>query len=138
MMSGRKSGTAQREFKTYFSARGAAENVESCMSRISFRIAFGCITLPPLRGADGDVCIARRLASDVAFNILNAPVVGSPVMDELRRQGKERCLDRSALQGYSSYDSDNDSDHSVQRKNGRPGRKVKGRLLHLVVLMFDI
>ncbi len=77
------------------------------------------------------VLAARRLASDIAFNIMNAPVVGSPAMDELCQQGKERCLDHSALLGYSSYDSDNDSDHSVQRKNVRKDRKVRGRTLHI-------
>ncbi len=69
---------------------------------------------------------------------MNEPVVGSPVMDELHRQGKERCLDPRALLGYSSYNSDNDSDHSVQSKNGSLGRKVRGRMLHLVVLIFYI
>ncbi len=59
--------------------------------------------------------MARRLVSDVAFNIIEAPVMGSPIMDELLRQGKEQCFDCSALLGYSSYDSDNDSDHSVKR-----------------------
>ena len=71
-----------------------------------------------------------RLASDVALNIMNAPLVGSPVMDELRRQAKEQCFDRSALLGYSSYDSDNDSDRSVERKNARADRKVRSRMLH--------
>jgi hypothetical protein len=69
---------------------------------------------------------------------MNAPVVGSPVMDELSRQGRERCFDRSALLGYSSYYSDNDSDHSVQRKNGRADRQVRGRMLRLVSLIFDM
>ncbi len=62
--------------------------------------------------ADGSVLAARRLATDVTFNIMNAPVIGSPVMDELRRQAKEQCFDRRALLGYSSYDSDDDSDNS--------------------------
>ena len=39
--------------------------------------------------------------------------MGSPVLDELLRQGKQRCYDRSALLGYSSHDSDNDSEDSV-------------------------
>ncbi len=81
--------------------------------------------------ADGSVLAARRLASDIAFNIMNTPVIGSPVMDELRRQAKEHCLDRRALLGYSSYDSDNDSDRSVQRKNARADRKVRGRTLRI-------
>ena len=61
---------------------------------------------------------------------MNAPVTGSPVMDELRRQAKEHCLDRRTLLGYSSYDSDDDSDRSVQRKDARvdrADRKVRGR-----------
>ena len=80
--------------------------------------------------ADGSVCAARRLASDITFNIMNAPVTGSPVMDELRRQAKEHCLDLRTLLGYSSYDSDDDSDRSVQRKDARvdrADRKVRGR-----------
>ena len=61
---------------------------------------------------------------------MNAPVIGSPVMDELRRQAKEQCLDSRALLGYSSYDSDDDSDRSVQRKDASvdsADRKVRGR-----------
>ncbi len=79
------------------------------------------------------------LALDVAFYIMNTPAVGSPVMDELRRQRKELCcFDRSALLGYSSYDSDNDSDQSVQRKKGSTDRKVRGRMLCMMILIFDI
>ena len=65
---------------------------------------FGCFALTPssLWRADGSVLAARRLASDVAFNIMNAPVIGSPVMDEVRRQAKEPCLDRRALLAESS------------------------------------
>ena len=61
---------------------------------------------------------------------MNAPVIGSPVMDELPRQAKGQCLDRRALLGYSSYDSDDDSNRSVQRKDARvhrADRKVRGR-----------
>jgi len=58
---------------------------------------------------------------------MNAPVTGSPVMDELRRQAKEHCLDRRALLCYSSYDSDDDSDRSVQRKDARVDRRSKGK-----------
>ena len=68
---------------------------------------------------------------------MNAPVTGSPAMDELRRQAKEYFLDRSTLLGYSSYDSDNDSDHSVNCKKGRAERRVSGRLLCLVDLIYD-
>ena len=81
--------------------------------------------------ADGSVLAARHLASDVTFNIMNAPVIGSPVMDELRRQAKEQFLDRSALLGYTIYNPDDDSDRSVQRKNARADRKVKGRTLRI-------
>ena len=66
---------------------------------------------------------------------MNAPVNGSPYMDELRRQAKEQCLDRSALLGYSSYDSDDDSDYLVQRKNVRADRKVRGQMLHVVSVL---
>jgi hypothetical protein len=59
-------------------------------------------------------------------------------MDELRRQGRKRCFDSSALPSYSSNYSDNDSDHSVQRKNGSTDRKVRGRVLCSVSLIFDI
>jgi hypothetical protein len=58
-----------------------------------------CIALPSqplLQGADGEQCKSWRLASDVAFNIMNTPVVGSLVMDELRLQGKERCFEGAA------------------------------------------
>ncbi len=141
MLSGRKSGLVQRKFRTYFSAGGAGVNVESGMSSHEYLSALHLVALPlppPLPRADGDVCMARCLASDVALNIMNGPLVGSPVMDELRRQGKERCFDRSALLGYSSYNLDNDSDHSVERKDGCADRKVSGRMLRLVVLIFDI
>ena len=66
---------------------------------------------------------------------MNAPVIGNPVMDELRRQAKEQCLDRRALLGYSIYDSDDDSDRSVQPKNARADRKVRGRMLHIVSVL---
>jgi hypothetical protein len=46
---------------------------------------------------------------------MHASVMGSPVMDELRRQGEQRCYDRRAVLGYSNYDSDNDSEDSVKR-----------------------
>ena len=59
--------------------------------------------------------MVRRAASNVAFNIVHASVMGSPAMDELRRQGQQRCYDRSALLGYSSSDSDNDLEDSVKR-----------------------
>ena len=71
----------------------------------------------------------------VALNIMNAPVIGSPVMDELRRQAKEQCLDRRALLGYYSYYSDDGSNRSVERKNTRADRKVRGRMLHIVSLL---
>jgi hypothetical protein len=54
-------------------------------------------------------------------------------MDELRQQGKERCFDRHAHLAYSSYDSDNDSNHSVKRKTGSLG----GILLRMVALIYD-
>ena len=75
--------------------------------------------------------IVPRMRMTVAFNIMNTPVIGSPVMYELRRKAKEHCLDRRALLGYSSYDSDNYSYRSVQRKNASADRKVRGRMLHI-------
>ena len=74
------------------------------------------------RRADGDQDVVRRKASNVAFNIMHASVMGSPVMDMLRSDGTRRCSERRALLGYSSYDSDNDSDkESVQRWLGKSG-----------------
>ncbi len=71
MMSGRESGPAQRAFQTYLSTRGAAENEESGMSRIVSSLHLVALPLPPsLLRADGSVVEARRLASDVSFNIL--------------------------------------------------------------------
>ena len=65
--------------------------------------------------------MVRRKASNVAFNIMHTSVMGSPVMDALR-YGSRRCYDRSTLLGYSSYDSDNDSDNeSAKRWLGVPG-----------------
>jgi hypothetical protein len=41
-------------------------------------------------------------------------------MDMLRDDGSRRCSERRALLGYSSYDSDNDSDNeSAQRWLGK-------------------
>jgi hypothetical protein len=54
-----------------------------------------CIGLPsppPLLHADGEQYMARRLASNVALKIKNVPVLGSPVMDELRWPGKKDVL----------------------------------------------
>ncbi len=138
MMSGRNSRPAQRAFQTYLSA-GGATGIEDSMRNpvqaefLSALHLFGCfaLTFSSLLHADGSVLAACPLASDIAFNIINAPVIGSPVMDELRRQAKEQCLDRSTLLGYSSYDSDNDSDRSVQSKNALADRKVRGQMLHI-------
>ncbi len=70
---------------------------------------------------------------------MNVPVVGSPVMEELLRPGKERCFDRNVLLGYSSYYSDNDSNLSVKHMTGCAEQlKVRGQLLCFVVLIFDI
>ena len=59
--------------------------------------------------------MVRREASNVAFNIMHASFVGSPVLDALRYEGSRRCYDRHALLSYSSYDSDNDSEDSAKR-----------------------
>ena len=72
--------------------------------------SFSTPSLPPHRRADGDQGLVWGKASNVAFNIVRASVMCSPVMDALRYDGSRRCYDRSALLGYSSYDSDNDSD----------------------------
>ena len=56
-----------------------------------------------------------RAASNVAFNIMHALVMGRPVMDALRYEGSRRCYDRRQVLGYSSYDSDNDSKDSAKR-----------------------
>ena len=73
--------------------------------------------IPPHGRADGDQCVTRRAASTVACNIMQASVVGSPVMDLLRVEGSRRCDDRRALLGYSSNDSDNDSEAaSIKRR----------------------
>ncbi len=51
---------------------------------------------------------------------MNAPVVGSPIMDGLHLQGKEQCLDCCVLLGYSRYNRDNDSeeyDRSTERES---------------------
>ena len=75
--------------------------------------------MPPHGRADGDQCVVRRAASNVACNIMQASsVMGSPVMDMLRDEGSRRCDDRRALLGYSSYDSDNDSEAaSIKRRS---------------------
>ena len=74
--------------------------------------------IPPHGRADGDQCVTRRAASTVACNIMQASVVGSPVMDLLRNEGSRRCDDHRALLGYSSYDSDNDSEAaSIKRRS---------------------
>jgi hypothetical protein len=87
--------------------------------------------------ADGSVIAARRLASDTTFNFMNAPVIGGPVMDELRRQAKEHCLDCSALLSYSSYDPDDGSDRSVENARAdRAGRKVRGRTWRIDSVFF--
>ena len=59
---------------------------------------------------------------------MHASVLGSPVMDMLRDDGSRRCDERRALLGYSSYDSDNDSDkESTKRWLGKSG---DGKSLH--------
>ena len=99
-------------------------NVESGKSSIAF-FSFSKPSRPPQRRADRDQDQVRRKASNVAFNIMHASVMGSPVMDMLRSGGSDgtrRCSERRALLGYSSYDSDNDSDkESVQRWLGKSG-----------------
>ena len=66
--------------------------------------------------------MVRRKASNVAFNIMHASAMGSPVMNKLRYDGSRRCYDRRELLGYSRYDSENDSDNeSAKRWLGVPG-----------------
>ena len=96
-------------------------NVESGKSSIAF-FSFSKPSLPPPRRADEDQDLVQRKASNVAFNIMKASVMGSPVMDMLRDDGSRRCDERRALLGYSSYDSDNDSDKdSAKRWLGKSG-----------------
>ena len=86
----------------------------------SHSVTLTATSLP--RRADGDQDVVRRKASNVAFNIMHASVMGSPVMDMLRSDGTRRCSERRALLGYSSYDSDNDSDKdSAEHWMGVPG-----------------
>ena len=84
--------------------------------------SFSKPSLPPHCRADGEEGVVRRKASNVAFNIMHTSVMGSPVMDALRYDGSRRCYDSGALLGYSSYDSENDSDNdSAKRWLGVPG-----------------
>ncbi len=114
-MSGRKSAPVLGGFKSYYNE---SEKLDSSIMHSPDFFTFSTLpSPPPLRRADRDQCVVRRAAStgNVAFNIMHTSVMGSPIMDELRRQGEKRCYDRSALLGYSSYDSDNDSGDSVKR-----------------------
>ena len=75
--------------------------------------------------------MVRRKASNVAFNIMHTSVMGSPVMDALRYDGSRRCYDRRALLGYSSYDSENDSDNeSAKRWLGVPVETLESKHFH--------
>ena len=113
---GHKSAPVTGGFKYYYSSWGDSDNVDSGKSSIDFFFTFSAIPLPnPHRCADGEQCVVRCAASNVAFNIMHASVMGSSVTDELRRQGQQRCLDRCTLLGYSRNNSDNDSEDSVKR-----------------------
>ena len=92
--------------------------------------------IPPHGRADGDQCVTRRAASTVACNILQASVVGSPVMDLLRVEGSRRCDDRRALLGYSSYDSDNDSEAASIKRFNVKARQVSATIVYMMVLKF--
>ena len=92
--------------------------------------------IPPHGLADGDQCVTRRAASTVACNIMQASVVGSPVMDLLRVEGSRRCDDRRALLGYSSYDSDNDSEAASIKRFNVKARQVSATIVYMMVLKF--
>ena len=92
--------------------------------------------IPPHGRADGDQCVTRRAASTVACNIMQASVVGSPVMDLLRTEGLRRCDDRRALLGYSSYDSDNDSEAASIKRFNVKARQVSATIVYMMVLKF--
>ena len=87
--------------------------------------------------ADGDQCVVRRAASNVACNIMQASsVMGSPVMEMLRVEGSRRCDDRSALLCYSSYDSDNDSKAASSKRFNVKARQVSATIVYMMVLKF--
>ena len=92
--------------------------------------------IPPHGRADGDQCVTRRAASTVTCNIMQALVVGSPVMDLLRVEGSRRCDDRRALLGYSSYDSDNDSEAASIKRFNVKARQVSATIVYMMVLKF--
>ena len=92
--------------------------------------------IPPHGRADGDQCVTRRAASTIACNIMQASVVGSPVMDLLRVEGSRRCDDRRALLGYSSYDSDNDSEAASIKRFNVKARQVSATIVYMMVLKF--
>ena len=93
--------------------------------------------MPPHGRADGDQCVVRRAASNVACNIMQASsVMGSPVMDMLRVEGSRRCDDRRALLGYSSYDSDNDSEAASIKRFNVKARQVSATIVYMMVLKF--
>ena len=94
--------------------------------------------IPPHGRADGDQCVTRRAASTVACNIVQASVVGSPVMDLLRVEGSRRCDDRRALLGYSSYDSDNDSEAASIKRFNVKARQVSATIVYMMVLKFTL
>ena len=120
-LTGRKSAPALGGHKSYYGSGGDSDNVESGKSSIEF-FGFQYTLTSPSRRADGDQGLVRRKASNVAFSIMHASVMGSPLMDMLRDDGSRRCDERRALLGYSSYDSDNDSDKdSAKRWLGKSG-----------------
>ena len=98
--------------------------------------SFPILSNPPHGRADGDQSVARRAASTVACNIMQASVVGSPVMDLLRVEGSRRCDDRRALLGYSSYDSDNDSEAASIKRFNVKARQVSATIVYMMVLKF--
>ena len=124
-LTGRSSAPALGGHKSYYSP--GKDSGKSCIF-----LSFTQSSRSPQRRADGDQDLVRRKASNVAFNIMHASVLGSPVMDMLRDDGSRRCDERRALLGYSSYDSDNDSDNeSAQRWLGKSksGKSGDGKYL---------
>ena len=65
---------------------------------------------PPYLRADGQQCHVLRAAVNVPAAIIGSYVPTTPLLKELRRQGQQRCMERSAL-----LILDSESEDSVKR-----------------------
>ena len=90
IMSGRKLARAPvvGGSKSCFRSGGDSNNVKSGMSRLDIfshpvQYRYLVVIPTPHRHADGDQCVVRRAASNVAFNIMHASVPSSPITNEL-------------------------------------------------------